>query len=117
MVRELGKQFTSSSVSMAETGSSGLQRTQNEIIAWNSANRMSDASCRRATFPQAGSNRFSYSDRSDGRWTHWHFEGFSRRFARETPTQGRPIHWNFQWKKNAGTKPAILSMFERKCGR
>lgn len=64
-----------------------------------------------------GSNRFSYSDRSDGRWTHWHFEGFSRRFARETPTQGRQIHWNFQWKKNAGTKPAILSMFERKCGR
>ena len=45
MVRDLGKQFTSSSVSMAETGSSGLQRTQNEIIAWNSANRVSDASC------------------------------------------------------------------------
>ena len=117
MVGDLGKRFTSSSASVAETGSSGLQRTQNEIIAWNSANRVSGASCRRATFSRAGSNWFSYPDRGNGRWTHWHFEGFSRRFARETPTQGRPIHWNFQWKKNAGTKPAILSMFERKCGR
>lgn len=47
---DLGKRFTSSSAPMTETGSSGLRRTQNEKIAWNSSNRVFDASCRRRRF-------------------------------------------------------------------